>query len=171
MPLQLSLIPLREGAMPRSINLIDLAPTMARVLGVKTPPLDGTAIDLVEGWGCDRVILGIVDSLGYGLYRALEPDLPVMRSMAEEGLILRAESVASSTTPAIASILTGLTPENHGINNTAQACESEMRSLLEMGELRRRSIGGGDGGGGGQDLRGVRRSGVGGSQEPRRWRF
>ena len=131
MPLQLSLIPLREGAMPRSINLIDLAPTMARVLGVKTPPLDGTAIDLVEGWGCDRVILGIVDSLGYGLYRALEPDLPVMRSMAEEGLILRAESVASSTTPAIASILTGLTPENHGITNTAQACESKIRSLLE----------------------------------------
>lgn len=117
--------------MSKSVKLIDLAPTMARVLGVKTPPLDGTAIDLVDGWRCDRVFLVIVDSLGYGLYRALEPDLPVMRSMAEEGLILRAESVASSTTPAIASILTGLMPENHGISNTSQACESEIRSLLE----------------------------------------
>jgi len=57
--------------MSRPVRLIDLAPTMARVLGVKTPPLDGTFIDLVEGWGCDRVLLAIVDSLGYGLYRAL----------------------------------------------------------------------------------------------------
>jgi len=54
-----------------------------------------------------------------------------MRSLADEGLLLKAESVASSTTPAISSILTGLTPEKHGITNTTQACESEMRSLLE----------------------------------------
>jgi len=117
--------------MPRPVRLIDLAPTMARVLGVRTPPLDGTSIDLVEGWGSDRVLLAIVDSLGYGLYRALEADLPNMRSLAGEGLLLKAESVASSTTPAIASILTGLNPENHGITNTTQASESEMRSLLE----------------------------------------
>lgn len=115
----------------RPVRLIDLAPTMARVLGVETPPLDGTSIDLVEGWGCDRVLLAIVDSLEYGLYRALEADLPNMRSMADEGLLLRAEPVASSTSPAIASILTGLIPENHGITNTSQASESDMRSLLE----------------------------------------
>lgn len=117
--------------MSRSIKLVDVAPTMARVLGVRTPPIDGKAIDDVEGWGCDRVVLAIVDSLGYGLYKDLEPDLPNMRSMAEEGLLLKAECVAPSTTPAIASILTGLMPQNHGIRNTGQASESKIRSLLE----------------------------------------
>ncbi len=117
--------------MSRSIRLIDVAPTMARVLGVRTPPIDGRPIDEVKGWGCDRVVLAIVDSLGYGLYNTLEPDLHEMRSMAEEGLLLKAECVASTTTPAIASILTGLMPKNHGITNTGQASESKIRSLLE----------------------------------------
>jgi len=115
----------------RSIKLIDVAPTMARALRVRTPPIDGVPIDEVEGWECDRVVLAIVDSLGYGLYKAMEPDLPKIRSMAEEGLLLKAEGVAPSTTPAIASILTGLMPQNHGISNTTQASESEIRSLLE----------------------------------------
>jgi hypothetical protein len=70
--------------MSRSICLIDVAPTMAQVLGVGTPPIDGRPIDEVEGWDCDRAVLAIVDSLGYGLYKALEPDLPKMRSMAKE---------------------------------------------------------------------------------------
>jgi len=117
--------------MSGSIKLIDVAPTMARVLGVKTPPTDGRAIDLVEGWECDRVVLAIVDSLGYGLYKALEPDLPNMRSMASEGVLLKAECVAATTAPAIASILTGLMPKKHGISNTSQASDSKIRSLLE----------------------------------------
>jgi len=117
--------------MSRSIKLVDVAPTMARVLGVKTPPIDGRPIGGVEGWDCDRVALAIVDSLGYGLYRSLEPYLPNMRKIAREGLLLEAEAVATSTTPAIASILTGLLPQNHGISNTSQASESEIRSLLE----------------------------------------
>ena len=117
--------------MQRSIKLIDVAPTLARVLGVRTPPVDGRPIEEVEGWGCDGAVLAIVDSLGYGLYRALESDLPEMRAMAKEGLLLKAECVAPSTTPAIASILTGLLPQNHGISTTSQASESEIRSLLE----------------------------------------
>ena len=117
--------------MPRSIKLIDVAPTLARVLGVRTPPVDGRPIEEVDGWGYDGAVLAIVDSLGYGLYRALESDLPNMRAMAREGLLLKAECVALSTTPAIASILTGLLPQNHGISTTSQASESEIRSLLE----------------------------------------
>lgn len=111
----------------RSIKQIDVTPTMARALGIRTPPIDGMPIDEVEGWGCDRVVLAIVDSLGYGLYKALEQDLPKMRSMAEEGLLLKAKCVASSTTPAIASILTGLMPQNHGISNTTQALAALKR--------------------------------------------
>ncbi|HII06092.1 MAG TPA: alkaline phosphatase family protein, partial [Methanotrichaceae archaeon] len=97
----------------------------------RTPPIDGRPIDEVVGWGCDRVVLVIVDSLGYGLYKALEQNLPKIRSMAGGGLLLKAECVAPSTTPAIASILTGLMPHNHGISNTGEASESEIRSLLE----------------------------------------
>jgi len=98
---------------------------------VGTPPIDGRPIEEVEGWDCDRAVLAIVDSLGYGLYKALEPDLPKMRSMAKEGFLLKAECVAPSTTPAITSILTGLMPKNHGISNTGQASESAIRNLLE----------------------------------------
>lgn len=116
----------------RRFSLLDVAPTVARVLGIDIPGPDGHPIEEVMGWGCKNVILVIVDSLGYDLYRWLEPDLKNINALALKGLLLKAETVANRTTPAIASILSGLTPEHHGILDKAGAKESSLLSLPEI---------------------------------------
>ncbi|MHC1632018.1 MAG: alkaline phosphatase family protein [Methanotrichaceae archaeon] len=120
------------GSKLRSVRLVDVAPTMAYVLGQRMPMIDGRPIAEVKDWVCERVVLLIVDSLGYNLYRTLEPFLPHMRVLARNGLLLKAESVANSTTPSIASMLTGLLPQNHRVYNTKEASESDIISILEL---------------------------------------
>jgi hypothetical protein len=115
-----------------SFSLLDIAPTAARALGVTLPKCDGHVIDLVEGWGCRNVALIIVDSLGFYLYRWLAPRLRHMPRLAQGGFLLQAESVSLHTTPAIASILSGLLPEHHGIFDKEGAKESEILSLPEI---------------------------------------
>jgi predicted AlkP superfamily pyrophosphatase or phosphodiesterase len=116
----------------RGFNIIDVAPTIAKVLGIDLPEPDGRPIEDVMGWGCRNVILAIVDSLGYDLYRWLEPDLRNINALASMGLLLKAETDANHTTPAIASILSGLTPEHHGICDKEGAKESSILSLPEI---------------------------------------
>jgi arylsulfatase A-like enzyme len=55
----------------RPVSLVDIAPTIARVLGITIPHVDGRPIKEVEGWNCRNAVLIIVDSLGYDLYRWL----------------------------------------------------------------------------------------------------
>jgi hypothetical protein len=55
-----------------------------------------------------------------------------MRTLCIEGLLLRTTSVSNHTTPAIASILSGLLPEHHGIFDKAGAKESRILSLPEI---------------------------------------
>jgi hypothetical protein len=121
--------------MPR-FSLLDIAPTAARALGIVLPECDGHVIDLVDGWGCRNVVLIIVDSLGYYLYKWLEPSLRHMPVLAQGGFLLQAESVSFHTTPAIASILSGLLPEHHGIFDKEGAKESEILSLPEVASSR-----------------------------------
>lgn len=54
----------------RTFSQLDIAPTVARLLGIQLPLNDGRAIDLVEGWGCRNAAIIIVDSLGYDLLDA-----------------------------------------------------------------------------------------------------
>lgn len=120
------------SAPSRDYSLLDVAPTAARVLGLTLPKSDGMPIEPVEGWGCRNVLILVIDSLGYDLLLWLLPRLHGMRSLAEEGMLLRAEAVASHTTPAIATILSGLLPENHGILDKAGAKESSILSIPEI---------------------------------------
>jgi hypothetical protein len=114
---------------------LDIAPTVARTLGFDLPRTDGQPIDLVQGWGCKDAAIIIVDSLGYDLFMWLKPDLENMSHLADDGLLLRARSVSNHTTPAIASILSGLLPEHHGIFDKAGAKESSILSLPEMANM------------------------------------
>lgn len=116
----------------RNTSLLDVAPTAAKVLGINLPQSDGLAIEAVEGWGCKNVVLVIVDSLGYDLYRWLDPYLKNIPALAKRGVILKAEAVASHTTPAIATILSGLLPEHHGIFDKQGAKESSLLSIPEI---------------------------------------
>lgn len=116
----------------RKYSLLDIAPTIARVLGIDLPKPDGSSIEEAVDWGCRSVVLIIVDSLGYDLYRWLEPDLQNMQAIASKGILIGAETVSNHTTPAIASILSGLMPEHHGIFDKAGAKESGILSLPEI---------------------------------------
>ncbi len=116
----------------RRYCLVDIAPTIAKVLGISLPNTDGHPIEEVMDWGCRNVILIIVDSLGYNLYRWLEPEMKNMRGVVSNGILLSAETASNRTTPAIASILSGLIPEHHGIYDKAGAKESSILSLPEI---------------------------------------
>ncbi len=116
----------------RPVSLLDVAPTIARILGVDLPKPDGLPIAAVDGWGCRNVLLIIVDSLGYDLYRWLQPRLVNMSRLASAGILYRADAVSNRTTPSIASILSGLLPEHHMILDKAGAKESSLLSLPEI---------------------------------------
>ncbi len=116
----------------RRFSLLDVAPTIASVLGIYLPEPDGRPIEDAMGWECKDVILLIVDSLGYTLYKWLEPDLKNIHALASNGLTFEAETVSNRTTPSIASILSGLTPEHHGICDKAGAKKSSLLSLPEI---------------------------------------
>lgn len=120
-----------QTAMP-AFSQLDIAPTVALILGLKLPRSDGRPILPALSWGCSNVVLVIIDSLGYDLFIWLLPSLENMRNLSREGLLLRARSVSNHTTPAIASILSGLLPEHHGIFDKAGAKESSIQSLPEI---------------------------------------
>jgi hypothetical protein len=116
----------------RTFSQLDIAPTVARLLGIQLPLNDGRAIDLVEGWGCRNAAIIIVDSLGYDLLMHLLPCLKNTSRLIDDGILLRAKAVSNHTTPAIASILSGLVPEHHKIFDKAGAKASSILSLPEI---------------------------------------
>ena len=117
----------------RSRSLVDIAPTIAELLGIPLPGADGAAIpELIDHLQrCDRVVLIIVDSLGYFTYQRLQPYMPHV-----QGTVIRCRAVADHTTPAIASILTGCHPDTHRTFTTADVCTSPIKSILEIAEER-----------------------------------
>lgn len=116
----------------RQVSQVDIAPTIARVLGITIPEVDGRPIRGVEGWNCRNVVLIIVDSLGYDLYLRLEPDLKNIPALARSGLLLRAKAVSTHTSSSIASILSGLLPKHHGIFDKMSAKKSGMPSIPDV---------------------------------------
>jgi predicted AlkP superfamily pyrophosphatase or phosphodiesterase len=111
---------------------LDVAPTIARVLQIRLPNADGCIIDGIAEWGCRNVVLIIIDSLGYDLFLWLEPWLHNMSALVKHGQLHSARAVSNHTTPAIATILSGLLPEHHGIFNKAGAKETSILSLPEI---------------------------------------
>jgi hypothetical protein len=116
----------------RQVSQVDIAPTIARVLGMTIPGVDGRPIRGVESWNCRNVVLIIVDSLGYDLYLRLEPDLKNIPTLARSGLLLRAKAVSTHTSTSIASILSGLLPEHHRIFDKKSAKKSGMPSIPDV---------------------------------------
>ncbi len=111
---------------------LDIAPTAALILGLHLPKSDGRPIDFAVAMGCKNVALIIIDSLGYDLLVWLLPSLESIKALSIVGQILRITAVSNHTTPAIASILSGLLPEHHGIFDKAGAKESHIKSLPEI---------------------------------------
>lgn len=104
---------------------MDIAPTISELLDIPMVPPDGKVIpEVIEyatTYDCQKVVLVIVDSLGYSLYRYFTENGGIfqnVRQLAESGMVLRCQSTADHTSPAIASIFTGYLPTNHHIYAT-----------------------------------------------------
>ncbi len=105
-------------------SAIDIAPTISRLLSIPMVPPSGRSIPQVEKYakergGCKKAGIIVVDSLGYCLCKHLSPVMGNLTEFAREGLMFKCKSMATITSPAIASIFTGYLPEEHNIYSTA----------------------------------------------------
>ncbi len=79
------------------------------------------------------VVLVVIDSLDSRFYADYAADLAGIHELvARDGLLFGCETVTNTTTPAIASILTGLRPESHGILTGEEVGKSKLNSILEL---------------------------------------
>ncbi|NOR49055.1 MAG: sulfatase-like hydrolase/transferase [Methanosarcinaceae archaeon] len=106
-------------------SLVDIAPTISELLDIPMVPPDGKVmpevIEYASTRSCQKVVLIIVDSLGYSLYRYFSESGGIfqnIRQLAGSGMVLQCRSTADHTTPAIASIFTGYLPTKHHIYAT-----------------------------------------------------
>lgn len=106
-------------------SLVDIAPTISKLFQFHMGSPDGAIIQGIISYAnshnCQKTIVIIVDSLGYTLYRYFIKSGDIfqnIRQIADHGMVLRCQSPADHTTPAIASIFTGYFPIKHHIYAT-----------------------------------------------------
>ncbi len=122
------------------ISLLQIAPTLAEFFGVHlTSQL--RAVEQILTFAYSRkpipkvVALLVIDSLDYRFYSDFAHELEIIHDLVErDGLLFECETVSNHTTPAIASILTGLLPESHGILTGEDVGTSNVNSILEIME-------------------------------------
>lgn len=120
-----NLAPLKGQAKPgefvlphyEKYSIVNLANTLLALFGIQTshPPLPE---DLLPKHEIKKAVLLLIDSLGYRqLLRFLEryPDSLFCRLIARGSLMPLTSVFPSTTTTALATLLTGLTPQEHGI--------------------------------------------------------
>lgn len=112
-------------------SLVDIAPTIANILRISMPKRDGTAVPEVikELDKCSKLTLIIVDGFGLSIYERYK------HYFNFRGRVLKCRGVSMHTTPAIATILTGLHPENHRVFETQDAYKSEGLSIVELASM------------------------------------
>ena len=117
------------------ISLLHIAPTIAAFFGVTLDsskrPME-QLLAFLQAREPSVVVLVVIDSLDSSRYAALAGDLEMLHELASDGFVFDCETVTASTTPAIASILTGLMPSEHGILTSEEVGTSPVNSLLEL---------------------------------------
>jgi hypothetical protein len=119
-----------------AISLLQIAPTLAAFFGV---PLNSSArpvesvLKFMRARKPNVVVLMVIDSLDLRIYSDFAAELEVLHRLAgRDGRLFSFEPISNHTTPAIASILTGLEPETHGIVVSADVATSKLKSILEI---------------------------------------
>ncbi|NMX21555.1 hypothetical protein C5S30_03800 [ANME-1 cluster archaeon GoMg4] len=121
----------------QSLSQLHIAPTLADFFGVhltsRVPPVE-QILKFMHTRNPQVVVLVVIDSLDYQVYSDFADELAVLHELVErdEGLLFECETVSNHTTPAIASILTGLPPESHGILTSEDMGTSKVNSILEI---------------------------------------
>ena len=102
------------------LSLVNIPATLLKIFGVRIPHHPPLPDDLTEGQteGVRKVILFLVDALGYNQLRAVlksEPNL-IINELISRGRFAPLTSIFPSTTvAALTSLSTGLTPQEHGV--------------------------------------------------------
>ena len=122
----------------QSISLLQIAPTLAEFFGVHLVS-QARPVEQILNFAYSRkpipkvVVLVVVDSLDFRFYFDFADALGGIHELVKrDGLLFECETVSSHTTPAIASILTGLRPESHGILTNDDVGTSSVNSILEI---------------------------------------
>ncbi|KXB05333.1 hypothetical protein AKJ49_01020 [candidate division MSBL1 archaeon SCGC-AAA382A03] len=111
----------------------DVAPTLAKILNVSYDVPSGKPIGINESFISEKLIFAIIDSLDWNIYEKFARKIikNCLNGSFREFKIL---SAAKITSPAIATLLTGLNPEEHGVFSTADAENSEILNLPEFAQ-------------------------------------
>jgi hypothetical protein len=111
------------------LEQIDIAPTIAEIFKIPFQ-CDGKPKTEVISYSkeCAKVILLIIDSLGYFQYLNW---LSFFSLIIRSGKLCKCKISSDKTTPAIASILSGKKPEKHKVYRTEDVYKSEFKSILE----------------------------------------
>ena len=121
-------------------SLLQIAPTIASYFGVRlvspARPIEQILKFAYSHYPVPHTVtLVVIDSLDLELYYELGNELRTVHELVEQhGLLFECDTVSNHTTPAIASILTGLTPESHGILTSDDVGKSNIKSILELME-------------------------------------
>lgn len=127
---------IHERIMFFMLSLLQIAPTLADFFGVHLNS-QARSVEQILEFAYSRnpqvVVLVVIDSLDYRFYTDFAEELKGIHELVEQdGFLFECETVSSHTTPAIASILTGLRPESHGIFANSDVGKSKIKSILEI---------------------------------------
>ena len=117
-------------------SLLQIAPTLAEFFGIplntRVRPIE-RILKFMQARNPHVVVLVVIDSLDFQFYSDYADDLAKLHELVKrDGLLFECETVSSHTTPAIASILTGLRPESHKIRTSEDVGKSKINSILEI---------------------------------------
>jgi hypothetical protein len=125
------------------LSQLQIAPTLAKFFGVRLS-LNSQAqpVQQILNFAYSRhpipkvVLLIVINSLDFPFYLDFTEDLSKIHELtrSRDGLLFECKTVSYHTTPAIASILTGLRPEFHRIFTPHEVGKSKIRSILEIVE-------------------------------------
>ena len=116
---------------------LDIAPTISAALGFQIPDRDGTEIgeivDYNNARAVDQIVLVVIDGIGATLYRKLQSELNHLPGLSADGVFFEIESLPPRiTTPNIATILSGYTPEHHQVYEVADTFSTPVKMILEL---------------------------------------
>ena len=120
----------------QTISLLQIAPTLATFFAVELRSPARPVWQILAAMNARKpqvVVLAVIDSLDLQIYTDFATDLVELHRLVDQGgLIFAGKPVSRHTTPAIASILTGLSPESHGIVVSEDVAASKIKSILEI---------------------------------------
>ena len=122
----------------QTLSLLQMAPTLAEFFGVhlvsQARPVEQILTFAYSHRPIPQVgVLVVIDSLDFRLYTDFAAELKGIHELVKrDGPLFECKTVSNHTTPAIGSILTGLTPKDHGILTNDDVGKSKIKSILEI---------------------------------------